>query len=402
MVCLSAKALLLAAGCLPQLVHSAGLDTSAVALGKLYFGTATDNPELTDTAYVTQLNNTDDFGQITPGNSQKWDATEPSQNTFTFTNGDVIADLAEANGQKLRCHNLVWYNQLPSWVSSGTWTNATLLAAMKNHITNVVTHYKGQCYAWDVVNEGLADDGTYRDNIFYQYIGEAYIPIAFATAAAADPDVKLYYNDYNIEYAGAKSTAAQNIVKLIKSYGAKIDGVGLQGHFIVGSTPSQSSQASNMAAFAALGVEVAITELDIRMTLPSTDALLAQQKTDYAGTVAACAQTSACVGVTIWDWTDKYSWVPSTFSGQGAACPWDENLVKKPAYTGILTALGGTATSTSTASGSSTTTSTSTSTGSSSVAQQYGQCGGSGWTGATTCVSGTTCTYFNDWYSQCL
>ncbi|KAJ5272925.1 hypothetical protein N7478_008050 [Penicillium angulare] len=402
MLGLSAKALFLAAGFLPQLAQSAGLDTAAVALGKLYFGTATDNPELTDTAYVTQLNNTDDFGQITPGNSQKWDATEPTQNTFTFTNGDVITNLAEANGQKLRCHNLVWYNQLPSWVTSGTWTNATLLAAMKNHITNVVTHYKGQCYAWDVVNEGLADDGTYRDNIFYQYIGEAYIPIAFATAAAADPNVKLYYNDYNIEYAGAKATSAQNIVKLIQSYGAKIDGVGLQGHFIVGSTPSQSSQASNMATFAALGVEVAITELDIRMTLPSTDALLAQQKTDYAGTVAACAQTKACVGVTIWDWTDKYSWVPSTFSGQGAACPWDANLVKKPAYTGILTALGGTATSTSTASGSTTTTSTATSTGSSSGAQRYGQCGGSGWTGATTCVSGYTCTYFNDWYSQCL
>nr|BBC47920.1 xylanase [Penicillium sp.] len=404
MVCLSTKALLLGAATLPQLVHSAGLDTAAVALGKKYFGTATDNPELTDTAYVAQLNNTQDFGQITPGNSQKWDATEPSQNTFTFTNGDVIADLAEANGQKLRCHNLVWYEQLPSWVSSGTWTNATLLAAMKNHITNVVTHYKGQCYAWDVVNEGLNDDGTYRDNIFYQYIGEAYIPIAFATAAAADPSVKLYYNDYNIESAGAKSTAAQNIVKLVKSYGVKIDGVGLQSHFIVGSTPSQSAQASNMAAFTALGVEVAITELDIRMTLPSTDALLAQQKTDYASTVAACAQTSGCVGITIWDWTDKYSWVPNTFSGQGAACPWDANLVKKPAYTGILTALGGTATSTATTTAKTTLTTSTTSSGSSStsVAQKWGQCGGSGWTGPTTCVSGTTCTYSNAWYSQCL
>ncbi|KAJ6035857.1 Glycoside hydrolase superfamily [Penicillium herquei] len=403
MVRLSVKAVLLGAATLPQLAQSAGLDTAAVALGKAYFGTATDNPELTDTAYEAQLINTEDFGQITPGNSQKWDATEPSQNTFTFTNGDVIADLAEANGQKLRCHNLVWYEQLPSWVSSGTWTNATLLAAMKNHITNVVTHYKGQCYAWDVVNEGLADDGTYRDNIFYQYIGEAYIPIAFATAAAADPDVKLYYNDYNIESAGSKATAAQNIVKLVQSYGAKIDGVGLQSHFIVGSTPSQSAQASQMAAFTALGVEVAITELDIRMTLPSTDALLAQQKTDYASTVAACAQTSGCVGITIWDWTDKYSWVPNTFSGQGAACPWDEDLVKKPAYTGILTALGGTATSTSTTTkATSTTTTTSSGSSSTSVAQKYGQCAGSGWTGATTCISGTTCTYFNDWYSQCI
>lgn len=250
----------------------------------------------------------------------------------------------------------------------------------------------------------LNEDGSYRESIWYTTIGPAYLPIAFATAAAADPDVKLYYNDYNIEYSGSKATAAQNIVKLIQSYGAKIDGVGLQAHFIVGSTPSQSAQASTMAGYTALGVEVAITELDIRMTLPSTDALLAQQKTDYSNTVAACVATDGCVGVTIWDWTDKYSWVPSTFSGQGAACPWDESYAKKPAYTGILTALGGTATSTTTTAGSSTSSTSTTSSGSGSATgiAHWGQCGGSGWIGGTTCASGYTCTYFNDYYSQCL
>ncbi|KAJ6189886.1 hypothetical protein N7519_004794 [Penicillium mononematosum] len=385
------------ASVLPQLTQGAGLHTSAVAKGKLYFGSATDNPELTDAPYLTQLSNTDDFGQITPGNSQKWDAIEPSQNTFSYTNGDVIADLAAKNGQKLRCHTLVWHSQLPSWVSSGSWTNATLLAAMKNHITNVVTHYKGKCYAWDVVNEALNEDGTYRDNVFYKYIGEAYLPIAFATAAAADPDTKLYYNDYNIESAGSKSSGAQRIVKLVQQYGAKIDGVGLQGHFIVGSTPSQSAQTTNLAAFTAMGVDVAYTELDIRMTLPSTTALLTQQSTDYKNTVAACMANTKCVGITIWDYTDKYSWVPSTFSGQGDACPWDKNLVKKPAYAGILAALGGTSSTTTTLV---TSTTTAGSGGATSV-PLYGQCGGSGWTGGTTCVSGT-CKQINDWYSQCL
>ncbi|OQD79351.1 hypothetical protein PENANT_c053G02808 [Penicillium antarcticum] len=406
MVHLSAIALALA-GVLPQLTQAAGLNTAAVAKGQLYFGSATDNPELSDSAYLTQLSNTDDFGQITPGNSQKWDATEPTQNKFSFAQGDVIADLAATNGQKLRCHNLVWHSQLPSWVSSGTWTNATLIAAMKNHITNVVTHYKGKCYAWDVVNEALNEDGSYRSSIFYTTIGEAFLPIAFAAAAAADPSVKLYYNDYNIESAGSKSTGAQRIVKLIQSYGVKIDGVGLQAHFIVGSTPSLSAQTTNLAAFTALGVEVAYTELDIRMTLPSTSALLAQQSTDYQNTVAACVANVKCVGVTIWDYTDKYSWVPGTFSGQGAACPWDDRLVKKPAYTGILNALGGSASSTTTAATTlatttkATTTTTASSGGSTGVAH-WGQCGGSGWTGGTVCVSGYTCTYTNDWYSQCL
>ncbi|KAK5125480.1 hypothetical protein LTR85_000590 [Meristemomyces frigidus] len=330
---------------------TSGLNTTIVAAGKLYFGTATDNTELSNTAYEKQLNNTADFGQITPGNSMKWDAIEPERGAYTYAEGDVIANLAKENGQKLRCHNLVWYNQLPSWVSGGGFDNATLIDIMKNHITNEVTHYKGRCYAWDVVNEALSDagDGSYRSNVFYETIGEAYIPIAFAAAAAADPDAKLYYNDYSIESAGAKSTAAQNVVQMIQAYGAKIDGVGLQSHFIVGETPSTTAQVANMKAFTALGVDVAITELDIRVATPETTADETQQAIDYASTVKACMQVDKCIGITIWDWTDKYSWVPSTFSGEGAALPWDSNLDKKvPVYDAILSAEGeSTATATS-------------------------------------------------------
>ena len=217
--------------------------------------------------------------------------------------------------------------------------------------------------------------------------------------------MKLYYNDYNIENPGAKSTAAQNIVKMIKAYGGKIDGVGLQAHFIVGSTPSKSSQQSNIAAFTSLGVEVAYTELDIRMTLPSTAALLAQQSTDYANTVSACVTTKGCIGITIWDYTDKYSWVPQTFSGQGAACPWDSNLAKKPAYNGIMSALGASgATATVTATTMKTTTSppgtTTTAPASGGTVAQWGQCGGMNWTGGTVCASGYTCHVVNAYYSQ--
>ena len=112
-----------------------------------------------------------------------------------------------------------------------------------------------------------------------------------------------------------------NLVKSLQADGVPIDGVGFQGHLIVGSVPSNLQ--SQLEAFTALGIEVAITELDIRMTLPETDALLAQQKTDYENVIAACNAVAGCIGVTIWDYTDKYSWVPSTFSGQGAALPWD-------------------------------------------------------------------------------
>ncbi|KAK7690461.1 hypothetical protein QCA50_005559 [Cerrena zonata] len=271
----------------PGSTATGGLHTIAKANGKLYFGSATDNPELTDTAYVNILSDNTMFGQITPGNSMKWDATEPSRGTFTFTNGDVIANLAKKNGQLLR--------------------------------------------------EPFNDDGTFRTDVFYNTLGTDYISIALQAARGADPNAKLYINDYNVEGPGAKSTALQNLVKQLKAANVPLDGVGLQGHFIVGALPGNIQQ--NIEAFTALGVEVAITELDIRMTLPSTPALLAQQQKDYQTVITACKNVAGCVGVTIWDYTDKYSWVPQTFSGQGAACPWDQNLVKKPAFDGIVAGL---------------------------------------------------------------
>ncbi|KAF2652531.1 glycoside hydrolase family 10 protein [Lophiostoma macrostomum CBS 122681] len=172
-------------------------------------------------------------------NAIKWDTIEATPGTFSYSKSDVIRDLAQKNGQKLRCHTLVWYTQLLNWVSNGGFDDATLIDILECHLTNEVTHYKGDCLHCDVVNEVLNEDGTHRDNVFYKMVGESYIPIASATTAAADPDAKLHHNEYNIENIGAKSTAAQNIVRLIQSYGAKIDGVGMQAHFIVGSSPSQ-------------------------------------------------------------------------------------------------------------------------------------------------------------------
>ena len=185
--------------------------------------------------------------------------------------------------------------------------------------------------------EPFNDDGTWRTDVFYNTLNTTYISIALQAARAADPAAKLYINDYNIEQTGSKSTAMLNLVKQLIADGVPIDGVGFQSHFIVGSVPT--SFQTTMEQFTALGLEVAITELDIRMTLPATDALLAQQSKDYQNVVQACMNVAGCVGITIWDWTDKvsssllkfatrltclqYSWVPNTFSGQGAACPWD-------------------------------------------------------------------------------
>jgi endo-1,4-beta-xylanase len=155
---------------------------------------------------------------------------------------------------------------------------------------------------------------------------------------------------------------------------------------------------SVLQSFTALGVDVAYTEVDVRIQLPTSATTLAQQSTDYQNLVQSCVETIGCVGFTIWDWTDKYSWVPSVFSGYGAALPWDENFVKKPAYDGLLKGMGFTSTTT-TSTRTTTTSATATSTA---TAAHWGQCAGNGWTGPTVCASPWACTYQNDWYSQCL
>ncbi|CAG8979460.1 hypothetical protein HYALB_00010653 [Hymenoscyphus albidus] len=198
-------------------VAQAQLHTLAVAAGVKNLGSATDNGELTDTALVAILSNTSEFGQTTPGNTMK----------------------------DLGFHR---------WVTGGTWTKETLTTALQNHVTNTVIHYKGQCYAWDIVNEALEQDGTFRKSIFFNTIGEEYIKIGFDAAAAADPDVKLYYNDFNIENPGKKSTAALNIAKSLQTSKTKIDGMGVQAHFIVGSTPSKKDQIATLQSYTALGL----------------------------------------------------------------------------------------------------------------------------------------------------
>lgn len=219
----------------------------------------------------------------------------------------------------------------------------------------------------------------------YLQIGPEYIAIAFETAALYDPDVKLYYNDYNIETAGAKATAAQAIVSSLKARGIKIDGVGLQAHFIVGETASLSALSANLESFTALGVEVAYTELDIRFTtLPPTAAGLTQQATDYTNIVGACLAVTDCVGITIWDFTDLYSWIPNTFSGQGDACLWNADFTTKPAYTAVIQLLGGTVTATATATAT-TSSATSSSTSAGGTLPIYSQCGGLTWSGSGTC-----------------
>jgi endo-1,4-beta-xylanase len=307
----------------------------AAAKGKV-IGTAVTGSKLTGT--YGDLAGAQ-FGSLTPGNAMKWGTVEPTQGSFNWTEADQIVAFAQAHNQQVRGHTLVWHSQNPSWLTTGSWTSAQLSGLLQNHISTEVTRYKGKIAAWDVVNEPFNEDGTYRSTLWYNGLGSGYIASALTWAHAADPNAKLYINDYNVEGVNAKSTALYNLVKSLKEQGVPIDGVGLQAHLILGQVPATLQQ--NIQRFADLGVDVAITELDVRMALPSDATKLAQQAADYKSVVAACVAVTRCVNVTVWGFTDSDSWVPSTFPGYGAATPYDENYAPKPAYHAIAEALGG-------------------------------------------------------------
>ncbi|KAH6850431.1 glycoside hydrolase family 10 protein [Chaetomium sp. MPI-CAGE-AT-0009] len=316
-----------------------GLHSLMVAAGKLYFGTAMETNNFDDAAYQAIASNRNEFGMFTPENSQKWEVTEPTQNDFSFTQADSVLEKVQSNGQLFRCHTLTWHSQLPPFVQNGTWTPETLTAVLTAHITTVMQHYAGQCYAWDVVNEALNEDGSLRPSPFLTTLGAAYIPLSFTIASQADPTTKLYYNDFNLETTPAKTAGALRLIRSIQSAGAPIHGVGFQAHLNVGQTPSRAALANLLRRFAALGVEVAYTELDIAHVapaLPADEAGNAQQAADYVAVVGSCLDVPACVGVTVWQFTDRYSWVPGTFPGKGEACLWTEGLERKVAYGAVV------------------------------------------------------------------
>jgi endo-1,4-beta-xylanase len=311
------------------------LKTLAQAAGGRYFGSDMTGNLLSQST-VTQLQS-QQFNMVTPGNEMKWDTTEPSNGTFNFGPGDQIVSYAQANGERVRCHNLVWQSQLPSWVSS--LPASQVQAAMETHITTEAAHYKGNCYAWDVVNEPFNSDGSFVADPFYNAMGSGYIADALRTAHAADPNAKLYLNDYNIEGENAKSNAMFSLAQSLLAQGVPLNGIGFESHFILGQVPSDMQ--ANMQRFANLGLDVAVTELDDRITLPATSANLQQQATDFSTVVKDCLGVSRCVGVTQWAVGDADSWVPGTFSGQGAATMFDQNYNPKPAFSAVQNTLAG-------------------------------------------------------------
>jgi len=281
-----------------------------------YFGTAIAQSRLSNGTYSSIANR--EFDMVTAENEMKPDATEPQQGNFQFGSADAIYNWAIQNGKRVRGHTLAWHSQQPSWMQG--MSGSQLRNAMIGHINGVMGHYRGKLYAWDVVNEAFNEDGSRRQSNL-QNTGNDWIEVAFRTARAADSGVKLCYNDYNIEnWSYAKTQGVYRMIQDFKSRGVPIDCVGLQTHFTGGSSLPGSFQ-TTLSSFAALGVDVQITEADV------TNASTSQ----YQGMAQACVNVPRCAGITVWGVRDSDSWrsseSPLLFDGNGN---------KKAAYNSVL------------------------------------------------------------------
>jgi len=282
---------------------------------------------------------------LTPGNEMKLESLKPTETgDYNWAPADRIVDFAVANKMKVRGHTLLWHNQVPAWVRNNAWTKETLLAFLKSHITTVVDRYKGKIAEWDVANEFISDasGNPLRDTLWTRTIGIEVLDSAFAWAHKADPSAKLFYNDYYIEGLNAKAIKAYELVKGLKDRGAPIDGVGFQSHLEKTAGASFFNELDqNIKKYAAIGIKVAITELDIR--IPDADPApqkFINQAHIYGQVLNVALQNRPTVETfVIWGITDKYSWIPSVFAGVGQALPFDSTYNPKPAFDSLVTVL---------------------------------------------------------------
>jgi endo-1,4-beta-xylanase len=235
--------------------------------GRMLIGTALMSKELDDPKFAQLV--ADQFNCITPENEMKPDSLQHVKGVFTFDGGDRIVAFAQQHDMKVVGHNLCWQQQTPAWMfadeKNQPLSREAALANLKNHITAVVTHYRGKVIGWDVVNEAISDkpEEYLKPTPALRAIGEDYVEKAFEFAHAADPEAQLYYNDYSNE-SPPKLQKTIKLIRDLKAKGLRIGGIGIQSHFLV-DDPSPQVVDDAISALAAEGVKVMISELDIDM-----------------------------------------------------------------------------------------------------------------------------------------
>lgn len=298
-----------------------------------------------------------EFNSLTAENAMKMESLQPKEGWFNWQIADSIVNFAQRNGMKVRGHNLCWHQQTPEWIFKDSLgkevTKPVLLQRLKNHITTVVNRYKGKVYAWDVVNEVIDDDSTklLRNSKWYQICGEDFIIKAFQYAHEADPTAKLFYNDYNTERP-EKRERVYSFLKRLIDQGVPIHGVGLQAHWSI-YEPTENELRIAIDRYAALGLEIQFTELDIsiypweknnRKKRPDefdglTPSLADQQANKYAMVFKVFRDyRNVITNITFWNLSDRYTWLDDyPVSGRkNYPLLFDTTLQRKRAYDKVI------------------------------------------------------------------
>jgi len=248
--------------------HPSSAQTLKESLGKYFFvGTSlnqwqSDGQDAAATAVVGQH-----FNAAVAENCMKSECLQPAEGVFDFRTADKFVDYCQQNRLTAFGHCLVWHSQAPDWLFTDSYghlvSREKLAQRLRSHIATVVGHFKGKIHGWDVVNEAIEDDGSFRQSPLYKILGEEFIDIAFEAAHKADPDAELYYNDYSM--AGEKKREAVcRLVKRLKAKGLRVDAIGMQSHNGL-DYPNLAEYEKSIDAFAACGVKVMVTELDINV-----------------------------------------------------------------------------------------------------------------------------------------
>lgn len=303
-----------------------------------------------------------EFASITAENEMKPHSLQPRRGEFNWAPADRIVAFAQAHDIEIIGHTLVWHQQSPRWMFEDEHGNPlpreVALQNMREHITAVVQRYKGKVKGWDVVNEAIPDGpGALRDTPALRAIGDDYILKAFEFAHAADPDVELYYNDYNIEH-DYKRERGLALVQRIRDAGLRIDGVGIQGHYMLGG-PSIAEIERGIKAYTDAGFKVMITELDVDplprrqgggADLNATEREAADPYRDgfppemqeklaerYRALFELFLRNSSVTRITFWGTTDAYTWLNGWPVRGRTNHPllWDRQANPKPAYDAV-------------------------------------------------------------------
>jgi endo-1,4-beta-xylanase len=311
-----------------------------------YMGTAVEAYQLEDPGLAELIKK--HYSSITAENAMKPEEIQPLEGTFDFRDADKIADFARENGIVLRGHTLIWHNQVPDWFFTEDGeqvSKETLRERMKTHITEVMQHYEGQIYAWDVVNEPIdadAPDGLLR-NSWFEILGEEYIELAFRYAREADPGAKLFLNDFDTTNTN-KCQAIVDLVKRLQEKDVPIDGIGMQMHISL-EKPTLEDFEKTLQKFSELGLEIHITEMDISVYKDRTESFesISKEMLNEQGHRVKDLfdildkYKDHITSITYWGITDEYSWLRYYFEDRKDwPLPFDEELKEKPFFWGMV------------------------------------------------------------------